>query len=73
MGGWLMDAQSWPALESEARKIPQGLSLYSFSGGIASRSSETWQPQGRKPVAEHGHALGSSLPHTDSPVALLIR
>ena len=40
MDGWLMDGQSWPALESEARKIPQGQS-YFFSGDIASRSSET--------------------------------
>ena len=40
MGGWLMDGWSRPALESEARKIPQGQS-YFFSGDIASRSSET--------------------------------
>ena len=50
MGGWLMDAWSWPALESEARKIPQGRSLYSFSGDIASRSIETRQQPGRKPA-----------------------
>ena len=72
MDGWLMDGRSRPALESEARKIPQGQSLYSFSGDIASRTSETGQLPGRKPVAEPGPALGSCLPHMDSPVALLI-
>ena len=73
MDGWLMDGRSRPALESEGRKIPQGQSLYSFSGDIGSRISEAGQLPRRKPVAEHGPALGSSLPHMDSPVAVLIQ
>ena len=73
MDGWLMDGQSRPALKSEGRKIPQGQPLYSFSGDIASRTSETGQLPGRKPVAKHGTSLGSSLPHRDSPVAVLFQ
>ena len=73
MDGWLMDGRSRPALESEAWKISQERSLFSFSGDIASRTGETGQLPGRKPVAKHGPSLGSSLPHMDSPVAVLIQ
>ena len=73
MDGWLMEGQSRPALKSESRKIPQGRPLYSFSGDIASRTSETGQLPGRKPVAKHGTSLGSSLPYRDSPVAVLFQ
>ena len=67
--GWTEQASS----EIRSQENTQGWPLYSFSGDIASRSSETGQPPGRKPVAEHCPALGSSLPHVDSLVAVLIR
>ena len=67
--GWMEQASSG----IKSQENTQGQSLYSFSGDIASRSSETGQLPRSKPVAEHGPALGSSLPHVDSPVALLIR
>ena len=58
-GSWMDGAgQLW---NQKPGKYPRR-SLYSFSGDIASRSSETGQPPGRKPVAEHGLPLAPPFP-----------
>ena len=67
-GSWMGGAgQLW---NQKPGKYPKGSRISSL--GILPQDPVRLQLPWRKPVAKHGPSLGSSLPHKDSPVAVLI-
>lgn len=68
MDGWLMDGQSWPALESESQENTPRVVVVFLLWGYCLRTSETGQLLGGIQWLKHGPSLGS-LP---SPTGILL-